>query len=207
MAENASGPTESDDAELVRRFRQGDESAFRELHDRYGRIVQRRVEDRLPAHLRRKVSVADVMQESLLAAFDWRESLQDSSEAAFRAWLLTIAENKAVAAIRRFEMAAKRSSRREVTRARRPDTALHSSRQPTPSQIAVGAEMQSLAQHALRRLSPDYREILRLTRYEHLTVAEAAERMGRSYEASKKLYARAMARFHEEFEKLGGDTP
>lgn len=207
MAEHARGPGESDDAELVRRFREGDESAFQTLLERYGGIVSARIARRLPDHLRRKVSVADVMQESLMAAFDGRDSLRDETEQAFRAWLLTIAENKAVGAIRRFELADKRSARREVTRARRPDTAAHSARQPTPSQFAVGAEMQALAQHAMRRLSADYREILRLTRHEHMTVAEAGERMGRSLAAAKKLYARAMARFHEEYERLGGDAP
>jgi len=207
MAEHTPGPTDSDDSALIRRFREGDESAFRVLLDRYGGLISARIDRRLPGHLRRKVSVADVMQESLMAAFDGRDSLRDSTESAFRAWLLTIAENKAVAAIRRFEVAEKRSSRREVTRARRPDTAAHAAHQPTPSQIAVGAEMQALAQSALKRLAPDYREMLRLTRYEHLTVADAGARMGRSKEAAKKLYARALARFHQEYERLGGDAP
>ena len=44
------------------------------------------------------------------------------------------------------------------------------------------------------RWDDDDREILRLVQVEHLTLIEAADRMGRSYEATKKLYARALAR-------------
>ena len=37
--------------------------------------------------------------------------------------------------------------------------------------------------------------MLRLTQFDGLTLREAAERMGRSREAVKKLYGRAMIRF------------
>lgn len=201
------GRTETDGAELVRRFRAGDESAFRELFERYESLVSVCIARRLPGRLRRKVSVADVLQDSLLAAYDGREGLRDSNERAFRAWLLTIADSKAVDAIRRFERAAKRDARREVTRALRAGTAAYAGRTATPSQVAIGAETRVLAQRAMRRLSPDYREVLRLTRHEHLSLGEAGECMGRGREATKKLYARAMGRFREEFRKLGGEQP
>lgn len=194
-----------DGAELVRRFREGDEEAFRVLFDRYGGMASLRIARRLPVRLRRKVSVADVLQDSLMAAFDGRDGLKDSTEEAFRSWLLTIAESKAVDAIRRFERAAKRDARREVTRGHRAETAAFSGRDASPSQVAVGVEMTGIARDAMRRLSTDYQEVLRLTRHEHLTIGEAAERMGRSREAAKKLYARAMSRFRAEFLRLGGE--
>ena len=194
-----------DGAELVRRFREGDEAAFRVLFERYGGMASLRIARRLPARLRRKVSVADVLQDSLLAAFDGRDGLKDSTEEAFRAWILAIAESKAIDAIRRFEQAAKRDARREVTRTRRAQTSAVPGQIASPSQVAVGIEMQGIARDAMRRLSPDYQEVLRLTRHEHLTIGEAAERMGRSREATKKLYARAMSRFRAEFLRLGGE--
>lgn len=205
MRENADGRSASDGAALVRRFRAGDEAAFEELVERYGTLVSSRIAQRLPNRLRRKVSVADVLQESLLAAHAGRHGLRELSERAFRAWLLTIADNEAGEAIRRFEVAAKRDARREVTHGRRPETAAHSARQATPSQIAVGEETRALARHAMRRLPLHFREVLCLTRQQYLTIAEAAECMGRSREATKKLYARAMARFRAEFNQLGGD--
>ena len=50
----------------------------------------------------------------------------------------------------------------------------------------------------LKRLPSEYREILALTRTEGLDLRQAAERMGRSYEATRKLVSRALTRFHEE---------
>jgi DNA-directed RNA polymerase specialized sigma24 family protein len=52
-------------------------------------------------------------------------------------------------------------------------------------------------------LPEDYREILLLTRAQGLTIREAAERMGRSLEAAKKLSARALARFGELLDRDG----
>ena len=51
-------------------------------------------------------------------------------------------------------------------------------------------------------LPADYREILRLCREEGLTLREAAERMGRSREAAKKLYGRALVRFSTELSRV-----
>ena len=170
-------------------------------------MLARRIDRELPARLHRKVAVSDVLQESLITAFDSREDLREISERAFRSWLLTIAEHKVLEALRHHEATQKRSAKREVTRGLRRETSAYSARQASPSQAAVGAELHSLAQHAMRRPRPDYREVLRLAQQEHLSLVETAERMGRSHEATKKLYGRALTRFREEFERLGGDAP
>lgn len=207
MPQDPQRETTTDGAELVRRFRGGDQSAFAELHRRHRAVLARRIERELPERLRRRVAVSDVLQESLLTAFDCRSDLDESSERGFRAWLLTIADHKVLETIRHHEATQKRSARREVTRARRPETSAHAGREASPSQAAVGAEMHALAQHAMRRLPPDYREVLRLARQEGLPLAEVGARMGRSHEAVKKLYGRALVSFRREFERLGGDRP
>ena len=53
-------------------------------------------------------------------------------------------------------------------------------------------------------LPPDYRTILRLVKEEGLTMRAAGERMGRSREAAKKLYGRALLRLTEVFRARGG---
>ena len=50
----------------------------------------------------------------------------------------------------------------------------------------------------------DLPSIRRLAREEHLNLDEAAERMGRSREAVKKLYGRALCRFREIFDRMRG---
>ena len=50
------------DDELIRRFQRGDQDAFQALFSRYGEQLRRFAARRLPLNLRRRVSVADVLQ-------------------------------------------------------------------------------------------------------------------------------------------------
>jgi len=60
------------------------------------------------------------------------------------------------------------------------------------SRIALGERM-LLLERALERLSPDYREVIVLRRLEELSFAEVGSRIGRSPDACRMLFARAMA--------------
>jgi RNA polymerase sigma-70 factor (ECF subfamily) len=83
------------DAQLLERFRQGHESAFRELVNRY--------KNSLYAFLRRFINqqdlVEDVFQDTFLQLFTSRDSFD--SERPLRPWLFTIAANKAKDALRK----------------------------------------------------------------------------------------------------------
>ena len=59
------------------------------------------------------------------------------------------------------------------------------------------AELEEAARRAMAALPADYGEVLRLRQEEHLSLGEAAKRMGRSKEAARKLYSRALARLAE----------
>jgi DNA-directed RNA polymerase specialized sigma24 family protein len=48
--------------------------------------------------------------------------------------------------------------------------------------------------------------VLRLAREEQLSLREVAERCGRSRESVKKIYARAVAQFAREFDRLQGKS-
>ncbi len=52
-------------------------------------------------------------------------------------------------------------------------------------------------QQALRQLSPDHEAVIRLRNWERLSFAEIGQRLGRSEEAAKKLWARAITRLKE----------
>ena len=114
------GPVE--DTDLLARFRQGDAAAFRTLLDRHREALSQRIWQKLPAHLDRKVAVSDILQESMLVAFRRCSELESTALEGFRHWLLTIAENKTREAVRHHVGTAKRSTRREVPRARRAPT-------------------------------------------------------------------------------------
>ncbi len=92
---------------------------------------------------------------------------------------------------------AKRATDREVSRGMRPDTVQFTAKGPSPSEAAIASELAGRIRAAMQALPEDYRSVLQLTREEGLTLREAAERMGRSREAVKKLYGRALCKLTE----------
>jgi len=190
--------------DLIRRFRDGDGEALCALFDRHEALLRRRIERWLPRDVRRRLSVGDVLQEARIVALERHRDFQPTGADGFRNWILGIAEMRVRYANQRHRDVAKRSARREVTKPARAETAQFAGRGPTPSEVAIGAEAERIARRALAALPDDYREILRLTREEGLALREAAERLQRSYEATKKLYGRALTRLAAEFRRLEG---
>jgi RNA polymerase sigma-70 factor, ECF subfamily len=190
------------DEVLLGRVRDGDADAFQVLFDRHLAVLRARVLRLLPARLRRRVSVADVLQEARLAALRGSDGFKPRANGTVRGWLLRIAENQALTALRRHDGAARRSSGREVSRGGRPDTAAFAGAGPSPSEAAATAEVREAVRAALEELPEDYRSVLQLVRIEGRTMAEAAVRMGRSREAVKKLYGRALGKLSEALRRV-----
>ena len=209
--EEADGPPamttgcDSSDEELIRLAAQGEDDAFARLFERHAPALRRRIRRLLPSNVGRKVSASDILQEARIVAFRRLGEFEVRETGSIRQWLDRIATLKLKEAIKRHVKAAKRDVRREVTRGNRPDTDYLPGRFASPSQAAIAAETRANIQRALEALPEDYRVVLRLAREEQLKLREVAERMGRSREAVKKLYARALSRFAEALERLQGD--
>ena len=153
--------------ELVRRFQEGDGEALCELFDRYEGPLYRRIQRHLPPHLRRRVSIADIVQESRVVALDRHRDFEARGEDAFRRWVLGIAEKKARRAVQRHLQVGMRAADKEVTRTNRPDTGRFATALPSPSEVAMGEELEQMTRAALASLPPDYQEVLRLCGVEH----------------------------------------
>jgi RNA polymerase sigma-70 factor (ECF subfamily) len=192
-----------DDEALIERIRRGDPAAFSALYARYLRTLERFAERRLPGRLRRRVSVADVLQEAQLVALERMRDFESRGENSFRNWLMRIVEFKVREAVRRHRGAARRAIDREATRGSMTGTDHLVGRDPSPSQAAIGAEVAERAREAMAALPETYREVLRLAREEQLTLREVGERMGRSPEAARKLLGRALSAFAREFGEPG----
>jgi RNA polymerase sigma-70 factor (ECF subfamily) len=85
------------DSELLKRYREGDEVAFREIVDRYKNSLY----SFLRRFLNRQDLVEDVFQETFLQLFASRDSFD--AERPLRPWLFTIAANKAKDALRKIQ--------------------------------------------------------------------------------------------------------
>ncbi|MHC4549260.1 MAG: sigma-70 family RNA polymerase sigma factor [Planctomycetota bacterium] len=199
--------SETEEQALIERARAGNEEALRRLFERYRSLVCARVLERLSPGILRKVSVADVLQETYLVAFRRLAEFEDRGPGSFPAWLARIAELKAREVTRKYARTAKRADVAEVSRDARRDTAEFAGSMPTPSQLAIAAELEDAARAALEQLPEHYREVVRLLQEERLTMAEAAARLGRSREAVKKLYVRALSRVAELLDVPYGRRP
>lgn len=186
---------------LFGKVKEGDEVSLRLLLARYRERLQALVERQLPGRLRRRFSVADVLQEIRIAVLQGRSQFEDRGPDSFRKWVFGIAANKVRETLRRHAGTNKRAANREVSRGMRRDTTQFPAQGPSPSEAAMASELAERVRVAMNALPDDYREVLRLTRQEGLTLRETAEHMGRSREAVKKLYGRAFLKFKQIFEE------
>jgi RNA polymerase sigma-70 factor (ECF subfamily) len=140
--------SQQSDEELMRAFKHGDTSAFRELFDRYKNpiygLVRRRVNDPGRAE--------EISQDILLALVQQRKNYE--ARASFRTYLYRIAVNRVA------------SEHRKMAEASAPN----------PDATAggnIGVVQQ--VREALARLEPEQREIVMLREYQGLSYQEIAE--------------------------------
>ncbi|MDJ0976574.1 MAG: RNA polymerase sigma factor [Planctomycetota bacterium] len=194
-----------DEAELVQRAQDGDEQSFAQLIESYRTRLLAFLTGRIPRTLKRKITAEDVFQEVSVTAHARLASFEYRGDGAFRAWLWQIAQLKLREAVRRFAGTAKRGGAAEISRGGRRDTGLFEAPQGTPSEYAMAGELEERVHQALGRLSDDYRAVLTLVRIEQQSLREAAVAMDKSYEATKKLYGRAVAALAHEITR-GADA-
>jgi RNA polymerase sigma-70 factor (ECF subfamily) len=150
--------------------------------------------------LQGKVDTDDVVQETFLHAVRDVGGFRGTSDKELAGWLRKILAARLADLIRRYCGTQGRDIRLEQGLQVELD---HSSQildrglvapLSSPSQRAVRHEQTAWLAQALERLPTDYREVLVLHHLEECDFPEVARRMGRSVEAVKKLWARALAR-------------
>lgn len=184
-------PADPTDEELTRRVLAGDGDAAGLLFDRHAASLRASVRGRLPSALRGKVGESDVVQEAWLAAYMSLAKFEDRGDGSFGAWLRRILERKLVDEVRRHAGAAMRDARREERLA--TDAGVAAACEPSPSGEVADAEESAAIRAAVADLPSDYAVVIRLIHQEGLTLVAAGQRMGRSADAVRKLYGRALA--------------
>jgi RNA polymerase sigma-70 factor (ECF subfamily) len=149
----------------------------------------------LDSDLQAKIGPSDLVQESLLEAQRDFGRFHGATEADLRAWLRRILLNN-VANIREHYRA---TQKREVSREVSLDGVLDGSGadllvagEPTPSKQAAAQERNEELERALAQLPDHYAEALRLRHQENCSFEEIGQRTGRSAEAARKVWARAV---------------
>lgn len=182
-----SGRTES--SMLLREAREGSTEALGRLFELCGAKLLALIRIRLGPTLRREVESGDILQQTLLKALQKIEQFEGADRDTLMGWLATIAWNE-IRDEADYYQRLRRDARLRATWVTGFDPVaqqLHSE----VSQLALQEESQQLLA-AIDRLDEDHREVIVLRRYEELSFKEVGERLERSPDAARKLFARAM---------------
>lgn len=150
----------------------------------------------LDPDLRAKGGASDLVQQTFLEAQGAFGRFRGGSEDELLAWLKQLLRNNLIDFTRQYRGTAKRGVGREAAAA---DSALAADT-PSPSGHAMVRERDDALKAAMDRLPEDYRAILRLRYEDGLAFDEIAARLGRTPEAARKLWARAVARLQTELD-------
>jgi RNA polymerase sigma-70 factor (ECF subfamily) len=191
--------------DLARRARDAALGRRLEEHRDYLTILARM---QIGRRLQGKADPADVVQETFLHAIRDVAQFRGTSDQELAGWLRRILAARLADLVRRFCGTQGRDVRLEQALQVELDQSSGVldlglvSPLSSPSQRAVRHEQAMWLAQALERLPTDYRDVLVLHHLEECDFTEVARRMGRSVEAVKKLWARALARLRR---SVGGD--
>jgi RNA polymerase sigma-70 factor (ECF subfamily) len=195
---------------LLQRARAGDDAArglLLELYRNYLRILARAL---IGQALQVRLDASDLVQETYLKAHREFARFLGGGERELIGWLRQILV-RTLANQAKHHRARGRDLRRQESLEAALDrsslavqAALAASSAASPSARAVRSEQAVRLADALERLPADYRDVFILRNLEQVPVEQVAVRMGRSVNAVRKLWTRAMLELRRE---LGSDGP
>jgi RNA polymerase sigma-70 factor (ECF subfamily) len=194
-------PTHLD--ELIRDARGGSREALGRLLESYRPYLLLVANQEVNADLRAKVGPSDLVQDSFLEAQQDFAEFRGCSHAELAGWLRGILLHNLANQNRKFFATQRRQLQREVALDAGPLEGGRGGRdvisaQRTPRALAVAHEEVELLAAALARVPELYQRIIRLRHEEHSSFAEIGQLLGRSAEAARKLWFRAVELLRQE---------
>lgn len=201
---SVSQPDVFDESPLVLRAREGDNTAFTELVNRYQRKIFRLAKN----ITQNDEDAEDVLQESFLKAYEHLPEFHGDSK--FYTWIVRIAVNESLMKLR------KRKSSRTVPLDEPMDSGEDTLVREiavwdeTPEQQYSQDEMRDILEKAIESLKPDYRTVFVLRDIEELSTEETAAALEISIPAVKSRLLRARLQLREKltrfFKRKGDDV-
>ena len=192
---------------LIGQAREGDADALARLLALYRRYLRFLARGSLEGALGAKADPSDVVQDSLVHAFENFQQFRGATEPELVAWLRQILARCLAMLVRRYRHTKARDLGREkaiIGALDRSSAALENlvpARGSTPSQGAQRRERAVLLADALASLPEDYREVVVLKTFRQLGRVEVGRRMGRGPDAARMLWGRAIQKLAA---RLGG---
>jgi RNA polymerase sigma-70 factor (ECF subfamily) len=158
----------------------------------------------LEADLQAKAGASDLVQESFLEAHRDFDGFHGSSEGELLAWLRQILLHNIANLRRHFRDTDKRAVGREIALA---SAALPEEPQvDSPSSQARARERDEALHRALQQLPEASRLAIEYRSYERCSFEEVGRRLGRSAEAARKLWVRAIDQLQQILEARDGNS-
>jgi RNA polymerase sigma-70 factor (ECF subfamily) len=156
----------------------------------------------LPADIQPKGGASDLVQETFVEAQRDFGQFTGASEAELLAWLRRLLLNNVANFTRRYRETARRDVGRELSLEGERSSLERQGNlvadQLSPSDWVAREEESAAVEQVLARLPDDYRQVLLLRYREGLPFEAMAHRLGRTANAARKLWARALERFQQE---------
>lgn len=155
--------------------------------------------------LQAKAGASDLVQQTFLEAQRDFVAFQGTSHAELLAWMRQLLLNN-LANFRRDFQRHKRRITREIalpnSDALEPHLADLDAATPTPSTVMMLAEQNEALERAVARLPEDYQRVIRLRYHEERSFEAIAAAIGRTPNAVRKLWSRAIDRLQQELKSL-----
>ncbi|MFO0909075.1 MAG: sigma-70 family RNA polymerase sigma factor [Isosphaeraceae bacterium] len=204
------GPDQASALDLLRAARDGDSEALGVLLERQRPKLLSAADRKLRRRITARIDALDIVQQTFLEAARSFATFLGRTEDELSAWLRSILDNRVATAVRDHAQLQKRDVRRERsidqpvpssdTRDAAPqdfDAGLTS-----PSRRAIRSEEADALLRALATLPEDQREAVRLRHLENRSLAEIADRLGRSRDATAGLIKRGVKTLRERLADL-----
>ena len=183
---------------LIEDARQAEPGALDRLLESYRNYLRLVARAGIAPALRGKADPSDVVQETLLRAHQHFDQFQGTTEPELAAWLRQILARNLADLVRRYRTAGTRGVAREqpledrLERSSQALGAMLATNGHSPSQSAQRRELGVILADALAELTADYCEVIVLRTLEGRSWDEVARAMGRSPDAVRVLWTRAL---------------
>jgi RNA polymerase sigma-70 factor (ECF subfamily) len=188
----------SDLCRLIERARREEPGALDLLLDSYRNYLRLLARTGIDASLRGKADPSDLVQDALLKAALRFDQFRGASDAELAGWLRRILARCLADFVRRYRTSGRGTGREQsleqlLDRSSQAMERILAADGTSPSASAQRRDLGVVLSDALARLSEDHREVLVLHHLEGLGWDEVARRMGRTPNAVRKLWARALS--------------
>lgn len=181
-------PAAPSSTDLLRRAKQGSEAALNLLYEQCAGRLLAYIRLRLGRELRARLESRDILQATLLKSLTHLHELKGDERESLMAWLARIAEHE-IRDRADYHHRQRRDAAREVPVPE--DAPLAAAARSALSQVILDEQARKL-EAAMDTLSATHREVILLRKFEELSFAEIGRRLGRTEDACRMLFARAM---------------